>query len=127
MNSDKEVRPSAEKGRDARHLRCGSCGERALHFIVLYGFDVPACLRHLNVWKSPEFNDDETLTEYGIDRGVGTGRVCEGMSHPQAQAWLYTDLQLGFGPHVHIVKRTRRVSPWSEWTRVTSPADRSES
>jgi hypothetical protein len=47
-------------GRDARHLRCGSCGEQALHFIVLDGFDVPACLRHLNVWKSPDFADADT-------------------------------------------------------------------
>lgn len=48
--------------RDARHLRCASCGERAVHFIVLNGFDVPACLRHLNMWESPNFAPSECMT-----------------------------------------------------------------
>lgn len=47
---------AAVSRRPSRPLRCGSCGDRAIHFIVLDGFDVPACLRHLNVWQTPNFS-----------------------------------------------------------------------
>lgn len=32
---------------------CGSCGEPGLYIITLHGRPVPACLRHLNHWRTP--------------------------------------------------------------------------
>lgn len=37
-------------------LRCASCGGRATTTIVLEGFRTPVCLRHYNVWQTPEFD-----------------------------------------------------------------------
>ena len=46
-------------------LRCCSCGERATTTIVLEGFVTPVCLRHFNVWKTPEFEEVENPESIG--------------------------------------------------------------
>ena len=38
-------------------LRCASCGDHATTTVVLEGFRTPACLRHFNVWRTPDFAD----------------------------------------------------------------------
>ena len=38
---------------DAQHPPCGSCGQPAPYTIILRGVPTPACLRHLNHWRSP--------------------------------------------------------------------------
>ena len=37
-------------------LRCASCGDKATTTVVLEGFRTPVCLRHYNVWHTPEFD-----------------------------------------------------------------------
>lgn len=39
---------SAERG-----APCGSCGATPTYVITLHGMPVPACLRHLNHWRTP--------------------------------------------------------------------------
>lgn len=36
-------------------LRCASCGERATTTVILEGFRAPVCLRHYNIWRTPDF------------------------------------------------------------------------
>ena len=42
-------------GSETRHTQrpCGSCGATPTYLITLRGQAVPACLRHLNVWRTP--------------------------------------------------------------------------
>jgi hypothetical protein len=42
--------------------RCGSCGEPAPYVITLHGAPMPACLRHLNHWRTP---DEAPPPQYG--------------------------------------------------------------
>lgn len=39
-------------------LRCASCGDRATTTTILEGFRTPVCLRHHNVWWTPNFRED---------------------------------------------------------------------
>lgn len=42
-------------------IRCASCGERATTTIVLEGFRAPVCLRHYNIWVTPNFDGPELV------------------------------------------------------------------
>lgn len=41
-------------------LRCGSCGEPATTRVTLDSQSVPVCLRHYNVWRTPDYGQAPT-------------------------------------------------------------------
>lgn len=100
--------------RDARHLRCGSCGEQALHFIVLDGFDVPACLRHLNHWRTPDFAarraDVVPVAEVLAVLSGLLASTQEGQGHV-SDHWRGNDFADGFDAGIeHAVERLRALA-----------------
>lgn len=119
--------------RDARHLRCGSCGEQALHFIVLNGFDVPACLRHLNVWKSPDFATESAARAKPAPHGVAwedklnivcvCGEVCSAVvrKSPARLMGSTSDTYIASPAAEAFARHLREQRTGTEPTSVTAP------
>lgn len=59
--------------RPSRPLRCASCGDRATTSVMLDGFRVPACLRHYNVWRTPDFDEVAAPAPVPDDEEQGPG------------------------------------------------------
>lgn len=99
-------------------LRCASCGDRATTTVLLEGFTTPVCLRHYNVWRTPDFTVAGEIAEARAEALRLPRQVEADMSDQAFAAWRSADARRGLSDHDALLAHADALTRWSERFRM---------